>query len=59
MLIPDEQDIPLINLLSGDFKGRKYHLFENPSPVLPLHFDKKYLPSRHLLRKKIFAKDST
>ncbi len=49
MIIPDPEDIPLRDLLRRDFGGRKYMLFENPSPVLPLHYDKKYLPSNYII----------
>lgn len=49
MIVPDTEQLFPINHF--DFLSRKYMLFENPSPVLPLHFDKSYLPSNHCLMK--------
>ena len=46
MIIPEPEELPIPDILKGDFGGRKYMLFQNPSPILPLHFDKKYLPCK-------------
>lgn len=58
MIVPDPEDLPIGEILKQDFGGRKFMLFENPSPVLPLHYDKKYLPSKLILIQKINAKSS-
>lgn len=45
--------------MGQDYFARFSQLYENFSPILPLHFDKSYLPSKHDEMQKIFAKDNT
>lgn len=45
MIIPDADDINFDTSINGDFQARYSQLYENFSPILPLHFDKSYLPS--------------
>ena len=45
MIAPESEDVSYDIKSQTDFSTRKFQLFEHPSPVLPLHFDKSYLPS--------------
>ena len=58
MIIPQPEDIDYADRYTRDFKGRTSLLLERPSPILPLHYDKKYLPSKCRLNQKIYAKKS-
>lgn len=44
MIVPEPEDISYANKMAIDFTGRFSQLHENFSPILPLHFDKSYLP---------------
>lgn len=50
MIIPEPEDLDFSDRYLRDFKGRTSLLFEKPSPILPLHYDKKYLPSTWLYK---------
>lgn len=45
MIVPQPEDLTLADKMGLDFNSRYAHMFENFSPILPLHFDKAYLPS--------------
>ena len=59
MIIPAPEDIDFIQRYLNDWKGRTSQLLDRPSPVLPLHFDKKYLPSTFCLTQRTSVKNST
>jgi hypothetical protein len=45
MIVPDSEDEDINRKVSWDYLARYSQLFDNFSPILPLHFDKSYLPS--------------
>jgi hypothetical protein len=45
MLVPEPEDLNIRSQLAVDFLGRYSQLYDNFSPILPLHFDKSFLPS--------------
>lgn len=45
MIVPEPEELSFTHRLTMDFLGRYSQLHDNFSPILPLHFDKSYLPS--------------
>jgi hypothetical protein len=58
MIVPDPDDTDLNTKIAADFLTRYSNLYENFSPILPLHFNKSYLPSTSFNIQKIYVRDN-
>ena len=45
IFVPESSDIEIFSQLGNSYPYKTGDLFERPSPVLPMNFDRSYLPS--------------